>query len=169
MEFLFSATRSWKRDARELRAARFKCEGVCLVDYSIQSSAHVDVDVAALNRQLQCLDRRPTNFVFLVGLSVRFHYQVQFEALRIVKQSEIYTLRPSISDRILETGGYAGITWMTSFDRTLQVSAMSIFALAITKRVIGHSLSQKQSPTILEAEEHIVQKKQVKLYIQALE
>lgn len=31
------------------------------------------------------------------------------------------------------------------------------------------ALSQKQSPTILEAGENVVQKKQVKLYIQALE
>ncbi|RDH21861.1 hypothetical protein M747DRAFT_15883 [Aspergillus niger ATCC 13496] len=60
-----------------------------LVDYSIRLSAHLFVDVAALMRQLQCL--------------------VQFNALKVIKQSEVYTLfvpRPSISDRILETSGF---------------------------------------------------------------
>ncbi|PYH52827.1 uncharacterized protein BO96DRAFT_426292 [Aspergillus niger CBS 101883] len=54
--------------------------------------------------------RQPTNYVFLlVGLAVRFLYQVQFNALKVIKQSEVYTLfvpRPSISDRILETSGF---------------------------------------------------------------
>lgn len=53
---------------------------------------------------------QPTNYVFLlVGLAVRFLYQVQFNALKVIKQSEVYTpfvLRPSISDRILETSGF---------------------------------------------------------------
>ncbi|RDK45755.1 hypothetical protein M752DRAFT_263357 [Aspergillus phoenicis ATCC 13157] len=54
--------------------------------------------------------RQPTNYVFLlVGLAVRFLYQVQFNALKVIKQSVVYTLfvpRPSISDRILETSGF---------------------------------------------------------------